>query len=142
MTVTTLADIENGIGNTPSNASSFLVTRIAELQYKQLDQFDVEDIRICIGQDGLWKNKSLRILISLAIVELDKNLLAEGDMYEGDLLESVFRVRSEFWMKNKDLHEQVILLFERSRDHLNLQSVSERIRKELFESFSAFKAIS
>ena len=142
MTVTTLADIENGIGNTPSNASSFLVTRIAELQYKKLDQFDVEDIRICIGQDGLWKDKSLRILISLAIVELDKNLLAEGDMYEGDLLESVFRVRSEFWTKNKDLHEQVILLFERSRDHINLQSISDRIRKELFESFSAFKAIS
>ena len=141
MNAETLAEIENSFGDIAPKPSSFLVQRIAELKNKKLSQFDIEDLRLCIGQDDVWKEDSLRILISLAIVELDKNLLAEGDLYEGDLLQSILRVKSEFWMKNRELHKQVILLFEMSRDQVNSKAISDDIREKLLESLNKFNTI-
>ena len=64
---------------------SHLVTTCHELRKKPLKDFNTEDLRILIGQ-----SIDLTYLIPLAIETLEKEILAEGDLYEGDLLTAVF----------------------------------------------------
>ena len=51
---------------------------------KPVDQFTVEDLRIMVGQ-----KISLDYLMPLAVVELEREPLAEGVYYPGDLLANV-----------------------------------------------------
>lgn len=62
-----------------------------------MKDFSIGDLRLMIGQ-----NISLAILIPLAINELRKNVLAEGDYYPGDLLQSVLRSEEDYWQKNEE----------------------------------------
>ena len=71
-----------------------LVRRCNELRRTPLAEFDVEDLRMMIGQQI-----SLRYLIPRAITILEANPLAE-DMYPGDLLGAVLRVDKAYWHAN------------------------------------------
>jgi hypothetical protein len=77
--------------------SSHLVSTCYELRKKQLLNFDIEDLRIMIGQ-----NLSLNFLVPLALEILKDNVFAEGNFYCGDLLESLLGVDKEFWKNNTD----------------------------------------
>lgn len=74
-----------------------LVNRVAALRKIRLNEFSIEDLRLMIGQ-----NEGLGYLIPLAIEVLTNDILAEGDMYEGDLLQNVLRVNAGFWKENRD----------------------------------------
>jgi hypothetical protein len=80
----------------PVDFDSFLIKRTHELRKKVLSDFTIEDLRIMIGQQI-----GLDYLIPLAIEVLTVNLFAEGDFYEGDLLQSVLKTESRFWGDNK-----------------------------------------
>jgi CDI immunity proteins len=75
---------------------SHLIKRVNILRKTPLGEFQVEDLRLMIGQ-----NLSLDYLIPLAIEILEKNLFAEGDFYEGDLLQNVLNIEPSFWSKNQ-----------------------------------------
>jgi hypothetical protein len=45
----------------------------------------------------------LDYLVPLAIEQLQRDPLAAGDFYEGDLLASILRVESSFWQRHLDL---------------------------------------
>jgi len=79
-----------------------LVIRCYELRRKQLNRFSIEDLRIMIGQ-----NKSLKILLPLAIKELQRDLMAQGDYYPGDLLKAVLSVDPEHWKACPNEHAAV-----------------------------------
>ena len=82
---------------------SYLVRTCHALHRKPLRDFTVEDLRIMIGQ-----NFSLEYLIPLALEHLQREPLAEGDFYPGDLLGCVLgRVEPEFWQKRPDLRQAV-----------------------------------
>jgi hypothetical protein len=83
-------------------APTRLVARCAELIKIPLNEYSIEDLRLMIGQ-GL----GLSYLIPLAIEKLTKDLFAEGDMYEGDLLVNVLRIDHAFWKQCPDLWTQV-----------------------------------
>ena len=73
------------------NYDSHLVTRCYELRRQPIDSMSIEDLRILIGQ-----RVGLRFLLPRALEELEKNPLAEGDFYPGDLLLVTLKaVRSE-----------------------------------------------
>lgn len=75
---------------------SFLVKRAHELRKKVLSDFTVEDLRLMIGQQiGLY------YLVPLAIEVLTVNPFAEGDFYEGDLLQNLLKIDAGFWNNNK-----------------------------------------
>lgn len=78
----------NPVGEDATN----LVKKCYALRKKVLNEFTVEDLRIMIGQ-----NIGLDYLIPLAIEVLSADLFAEGDFYEGDLLNAVLTVRPGFW---------------------------------------------
>ncbi len=105
-----------------SNEGSHLIRTCNELRKKQLEDYTIEDLRIMIGQEI-----GLPFLIPLAIEKLTDNLFAEGDMYEGDLLNNVLDIEPTFWndhktesLKLKDLikdrmHEIELLKIETSK---------------------------
>ena len=82
-------------GTIPKN-ESYLVTTCHKLRKKPLNKFEIEDFRILIGQ-----NLGLKYLIPLAIKILEKNILAEGHFYEGDLLKSVLTSDPDYWKVEK-----------------------------------------
>jgi CDI immunity proteins len=71
---------------------SYLVSTCHRLRRTPVTDFSVEDLRIMIGQDI-----GLRFLIPVALEVLERDPLAQGDMYPGDLLANVLRVGPEFW---------------------------------------------
>ena len=97
---------------------SHLVTTCYKLRLKPLDEFSIEDLRIMIGQ-----NIGLKFLIPLALEELDKNILAEGDFYEGDLLQAVLNSEAEFWQTNKTLFKQLMLLVQSNIETIKLKNI-------------------
>lgn len=80
-----------------SDYESHLVKTCHQLRKKTLKDFEIEDLRIMIGQ-----NIGLNFLIPLALEKLRENILAEGDFYEGDLLNSVLTSDNKFWIKESN----------------------------------------
>jgi len=80
-----------------NNIDSTLVKKTSELRKVPLSEFTIENLRIMIGQQI-----GLDFLIPLAIEALCKDLYAEGDFFEGDLLQNVLQVKAEFWKNNMD----------------------------------------
>ena len=82
--------------------SSHLITRTSELRKVLLNEFSIEDLRIMIGQ-----NISLPYLVPLAMERLKENVLAEGDLYPGDLLVAVASIENDFWDKHSTYKEEM-----------------------------------
>lgn len=107
----------------PSDAS-FLVQRTHELRKKNVDDFDVEDLRLMIGQA-----EALSILVPNAISILRNDILAEGDYYPGDLLNNVLSINKDFWDHHPSLREQVCMIinsdFQKIIDENNMLLATE-----------------
>lgn len=82
--------------------SSHLVRACYALRRKPLCDFTIEDLRIMVGQ-----NIGLDYLIPIAIEQLQRDPLAAGDFYPGDLLEKVLQVQADFWLTHPDLYRTV-----------------------------------
>lgn len=126
-----LEEIERDNWAPPSLDSTGLVKKIHLLRKKPLKDFTIEDLRIIIGQ-----NFSLEYVMPYAIEKLKENILAEGDLYEGDLLNNVLNANTEFWKNNQPLWSSVNNLFESQR-HL----FDEEKDLQLLKSFKKFQSI-
>lgn len=81
-----------------STYNSHVAKTCSLLRKKPLNSYQIEDLRIMVGQ-----NIGLKYLIPLALEELEKNILAAGDFYEDDLLKAVLTFNHEFWENNHQL---------------------------------------
>ena len=124
----TLDQLENTDWGEPTY-SSYLVRTCHALRKKPLKDFTIEDMRIMIGQ-----NISLEYLMPLALLELSKYILAEGDFYEGDLLKAVLSAESGFWKKHPGMGERVATIY---RQHLAVIEGCMN-KKELMKAFEGF----
>src|SRR3990170_1456128 len=125
----TLEELDNEIWETPAGEFTSLVTAIHQLRKKPLKDFTIEDLRITIGQ-----NLNLTYLIPLAIGELQENILAEGNFYQGDLLKNVLDSDTGFWLKNRYYWDIVIELFKKNKEVFESDDSYRQIRKS-FERF-------
>jgi contact-dependent growth inhibition (CDI) system CdiI-like immunity protein len=75
----------------PADDDSYLVSTVHRLRKKPLAEFTVEDLRIMLGQ-----GVGLPHLMPRAVGVLEREPLAEGDFYPGDLLSSV--IQAESWL--------------------------------------------
>lgn len=107
---------KNNWGDAPSGSTT-LVNRCHQLRRKVLSDFSTEDLRLMIGQQI-----GLSYLVPLALDQLQENILAEGDLFEGDLLTNVLAIGEQYWEENPDHLNKIIMVF---------QSSEERIRQEL-----------
>lgn len=132
----TLENLEKNIWPSLNNdEGSYLIKTCNALRKKQLKDFSIEELRVMIGQDI-----GLEYLIPMAIVVLEKDILAEGDLYEGDLLTSVLTSEKSFWKKSTDLWKITCELFEKNTQTLRDFETTWEIRKKWFECYLVFKA--
>ena len=93
---------------------SYLVATCHRLRRKPLNQFEVEDLRIMIGQQI-----SLPILMPLALEQLEQDPLACGHFYPGDLLSSVLRADERFWVNDPEASTRIRRVLARLRTMLS-----------------------
>jgi hypothetical protein len=98
---------------------SYLVKRCSQLVKIPLRDFTIEDLRIMIGQGF-----ALNYLMLLALEVLQKNILAEGDYYPGDLLKNVTTTPSDFWVANKNLYVQLKQIIIDQQNILDEENIS------------------
>lgn len=130
-----LEQLENSFWGDANDTASRLVKKSHELRKKKLKDFSVEDLRLLIRQ-----NISLEYLIPLAIDILRNNPFAEGDFYEGDLLESVLRSDKNFWRQHLNLRNEVESIFLTNKYQLEHSlDVTDEIKEDLIRSFAEFQ---
>jgi glycine betaine/choline ABC-type transport system substrate-binding protein len=115
---------------------SYLIQTCHQLRKKQLKDFEIEDLRIMIGQ-----NIGLDFLIPLAIDELELDILAEGNFYEGDLLKNILTSDKEYWKREKKNWAKVCELFNKNESKMTEFNTSRKIKKGWFDSFNEFAKI-
>lgn len=84
------------------------------LRKKPLKDFTIEDLRIMIGQ-----NLGLKFLIPFALEKLRKNILSEGDYFQGDLLKAVVTSNKEFWNLEPKLTKELEAIILENEEILN-----------------------
>lgn len=131
----TLESLEKDVWGEPEY-NSHLVTTCHRLRKKALNDFETEDLRIMIGQ-----NIGLRYLIPLALDKLDENILADGDLYEGDLLQAVLKSDKEYWKTEKGNWKRMCGIFNRDISLLENHYNTSSIKKEWFSTFEQFERI-
>lgn len=128
-----LEQLENDYWSEPSY-SSYLVKTCHELRKKRLSEFTNEDFRIMIGQ-----NIGLKYLIPLVSLLLKENILTEGDMYEGDILTNVLKVKNEYWQQYPDIRQSIIDIVSKQEHKLESFDTLPAIKEEWFTLFSKLK---
>ncbi|HUE73834.1 MAG TPA: contact-dependent growth inhibition system immunity protein [Pirellulaceae bacterium] len=76
----------------PPDHSSSLVQDVHRLRDVPLKDLSIGDIRLLIGQ-----SVGLRYLVPVALDSLERDPLAEGTFYRGDLLVFVTKIPPSFW---------------------------------------------
>ncbi|AGL14299.1 contact-dependent growth inhibition system immunity protein [Actinoplanes sp. N902-109] len=89
----TLEQIEGDAwGEAPANATKLIAT-VHRLRREPVGMLSVEDLRVLVGQ-----RVGVAVVVPLALGILERDPLAEGDFYPGDLLTAVLRrVPAEYW---------------------------------------------
>ncbi|MFE0452436.1 contact-dependent growth inhibition system immunity protein [Streptomyces sp. NPDC058914] len=85
----------------PADATRLVATAHA-LRRRPIGELAVEDMRLLIGQDI-----GLPYLLPLALKVLRDNPMAEGDMYEGDLLSAVLTRNPAVWTESPELGREL-----------------------------------
>ena len=99
-------------GPVPKDESS-IVTRLWRLRQTPINEFEVDDIRFMILQ-----GVGLSYLLIEAIDLLEKNLLIEGNYYDGDLLNSVLQLDKQQWGQIREQWGKVDTLIKDRLDFL------------------------
>ncbi|MFF3634109.1 contact-dependent growth inhibition system immunity protein [Streptomyces sp. NPDC002250] len=87
-----LAELERDCWPEPSAGATRLAAAAHALRRRPIGELTVEDVRLLIGQDI-----GLPYLLPLAVEVLRENPMAEGHMYEGDLLSAVLTRDLSVW---------------------------------------------
>ncbi|WRZ90011.1 contact-dependent growth inhibition system immunity protein [Streptomyces sp. NBC_01007] len=93
-----LKELERAYWPAPSAEDTRLVATAHALRRRPIGDLSVEDMRLLIGQDI-----GLPYLLPLALEVLREHPMAEGDMYEGDLLSAVLTRSPSVWAEFPEL---------------------------------------
>lgn len=107
----TIEQLEGEVWDDPQHGSH-LVMECHRLRKKPIDQFTVEEFRIMIGQDV-----GTQYLVPLAVDVLEKDPLAEGSFYPGDLLKAVVTRPKRYWKEHPEQYGRMTAI---STQALNL----------------------
>ncbi|WP_367132998.1 MULTISPECIES: contact-dependent growth inhibition system immunity protein [Streptomyces] len=114
-----LEELERDRWPAPSGGETRLMATVRELRRKPIGGLTVEDMRLLIRQDV-----GLAYLLPLSVEVLRVDPLAEGDMYEGDLLAAVLTRSAEVWSEFPELAREVRLIV------LELADVPPALKRE------------
>ncbi|MCI2230473.1 contact-dependent growth inhibition system immunity protein [Polaribacter sp. MSW13] len=125
-----IEQLENNYWKEESEFPTNLVKRCFEYRKIKLSELTIEQIRLLISQEI-----GIEFLIGIALEKLELNIIAEGNLYEGDLLDSVSKISNEFWKKNKFELKQLKIIIEKNKETIKTElgekeyeRISERIK--------------
>ncbi|MDC7997708.1 contact-dependent growth inhibition system immunity protein [Gilvibacter sediminis] len=122
-------------GPVPKDESR-LVTRCHQLRKIPLDQFETEDLRLMIGQ-----SIGLKFLVPIALEVLEQNILAEGDLYEGDLLSATLTSDRNYWESQKESWDKLCAIIKENQEVLNNEAAQYSTGKKILAAFDEFEQI-
>lgn len=120
-----LEDIEGDRWGPAPEGSTGLVESVHQLRRVPLRELGVEGLRELLGQ-----NVGVDVLLPLAMEQLRKDPLAEGDFYPGDLLSVVLRLPNDVWERHpRELRLMLALLptVDRSDPDFDITGLEEEI---------------
>lgn len=129
-----IEQIEGNNWGSPPNDATRLVKKCYELRKLPIRDLEIEDLRVLISQ-----NIGLEIIIPRAMHILEKDILAEGDYYEGDLLSVVLRSDPSLWNDNV-LTDKLIKLYESQESLINASELTDEIKQNIKDQFNTFKS--
>ncbi|MFK0114251.1 contact-dependent growth inhibition system immunity protein, partial [Streptomyces sp. NPDC091217] len=97
-----LEELERDRWPAPPADASRLVATVHALRRRPISNLTVEDMRLLIGQ-----NVGLSYLLPFALEVLRHDPMAEGDMYEGDLLSAVVTRSPAVWNEWPELGREL-----------------------------------
>ncbi|MFF4530346.1 contact-dependent growth inhibition system immunity protein [Streptomyces sp. NPDC001407] len=100
-----LEELEDDRWPAPAADATRLVATVHALRRRPIGSLTVEDLRVLIGQDV-----GLPYLLPVAMSVLREDPLAEGDMYEGDLLAAVVTRKPFVWSEFPELARELRVL--------------------------------
>jgi len=98
--------IEKDIWQIP-DYGSYVVQKSYEYRKIPIKNLSNEACRLLLGQD-IGVNCVLPFVVEI----LKKDILAGGDLYDGDLLNSVLNIKSDYWRFNNTLYKTIEYLIE------------------------------
>lgn len=117
-----LEQLENDYWDEPTY-DSYVVTTCHSMRKKPLNEVSVEELRLVIGQGF-----SLNYLMPMAIELLKRDILTQGDLYEGDLLANVISKSTfNYWKINKNNWDLVVKLIEQHKDILTDKMIVKKM---------------
>ncbi|MEV6195685.1 contact-dependent growth inhibition system immunity protein [Streptomyces sp. NPDC051920] len=115
-----LEELEGDRWEAPPRDATRLIATAHALRSRPVGTLTVEDLRLLIRQDI-----GLAVLLPLAVEVLRDNPLAEGHMYEGDLLCAVLTRTPAVWSVYPDLARQLTFIVS------GLSDLSPELRTEV-----------
>ncbi len=98
-----LEDIEDDRWGDPPADATRLVTTAYALRKRPVGALDAEGLRLLISQQI-----GLDTIVPLALERVEREPLAEGDFYPGDLLDALIRrVPDSYWQAHEDQRTRV-----------------------------------
>jgi hypothetical protein len=98
-----LEEIEDDRWSDPPADATRLVTTAYALRKRPIGALDAEGLRLLISQQI-----GLDTIVPLALDRVEREPLAEGDFYPGDLLDALIRrVPDSYWQAHEDQHARV-----------------------------------
>ena len=94
MKTKSIEQLEKDIWEEPSGFPTDLVEKCFQYRKIVIGELTNEQLRLLISQ-----KIGLDYLIEIALEKLEQDICTEGDFYNGDLLDSVSKVSTEFWSK-------------------------------------------
>jgi len=125
-----IEQLENNYWKKAPEFPTTLIEKCFEYRKIKLSELSIEQIRLLISQEI-----GIEFLIGIALKKLELNIIAEGNLYEGDLLVSVSKILPEFWNKNKSELEKLKIITEKDKEKIKTElgeneyeQISERIK--------------
>lgn len=137
-----LDDLEN-IKLDSSDPRDSLFRKISSVRNKKLRDLTVEDLALLLRQEI-----SLNFIVPICIDRLNNNILAETERTGDYLITYLIKVSKDFWIKNKDLHSQVIdtvsknmntIINPEFENNVELDSYIEDILPVILKNYERFK---
>jgi hypothetical protein len=121
----TLQDLEHDDWGEPTY-DSYLVRTVHALRRKPIADFEIEDLRIMIGQ-----SVGLSHLIPLALPKLESDPFVAGHFYPGDLLGVVMAIDAEYWRNHSSEATRMGRVVDRARALLEGRTETDEIKAQL-----------
>ena len=114
---------------------SYVQQKLVELKTKPFADFSIEDLRFVllhrIGHD---------VAVPIAIDRLSENVLAEGDLYQGDLLFALISFDDDYWERHAEHRNRFYQILHLHADRLQQeQFLPRRLKRSVGEFLSKWK---